>query len=318
MPRAFGACDSAERMGQVLVLGASGFMGAALADVLSRDPACAVRALVRDPTAPRLSAWSARPNVEVRAAPEWSAAALEAAIGAETYDAVYHLAGTGVHPGQRGSESLIAVNVGLTARIVEALVGPTRVIYVGSCAEYGRVPEGHLAHEDDPVAPLEGYGASKAAGALLGRTLAAARGLRFVHARVFGVYGPGEPGYRLIPSLVGALSRKERVPLTPGAQVRDFMFVEDCARALARLGTATALLHDVYNVCTGRPASVAEVARAVARAVGAPEAQLDFGARPYREGESMWMVGDPARLLADTGFAPEVPLEAGIRRCVVG
>jgi nucleoside-diphosphate-sugar epimerase len=59
---------------------------------------------------------------------------------------------------------------------------------------------------------------------------------------------------------------------------------------------------------------VRALAEAVARALGADPALLEFGARDYRPGEAMWMVGDPARLAA--AFRPALSLEEGIARTV--
>lgn len=292
-------------MGRYLVLGATGFIGASLLDVLRHD-GHRIRAVVRT------DGFEAS-DVEVVVEPDWTLEALQRATD-DDFDAVFHLAGGGVRPDDRDPEALIASNVALTSRVARAVRPQTRIVYASTCAVYGRVETGHLAVETDPLRPIEPYGATKAGAAQIGRALAEARGVRFVEGRAFGVYGPSEPDYRLIPSLVAALRRGETLSLTPGEQSRDFMFVDDCARALAALGTTTELAHDVYNVCTGRPVTVAEIAKTTCRVVGAPASLLDFGAKPYRDGESMWMVGDPSRLEADTGVRPEVDLEAGIRR----
>ena len=305
-------------MARFIVTGGSGFIGSSIIDLLTRQEDHFVRALLR--AAPdtgargeRLAALEGRPNLEPVVVDEWSAGGLAAAMD-DGFDAVLHLAGAGVHPKDRSPVSLVDANVRVTAAIAEAWAAPKRFVYAGTCAEYGRVPDGIRVVETAPVRPIESYGATKAAAAVIGRALVTEAGGTFVHARAFGVYGVGEPSYRLIPYLVGRLRAGEAVDLTPGAQVRDFMFIEDCARALIHLAGAP-VADGVYNVCTGVPVSVADIALEACRAVGAPPSRIHLGARPYRAGESMWMVGDPARLAA-TGFEHEVDLAEGIRRTV--
>ena len=52
--------------------------------------------------------------------------------------------------------------------------------------------------------------------------------------RFFKVYGEGEAPHRLLPSLVAGLARRERVPLSEGTQVRDFIHVDDVVAGLHR------------------------------------------------------------------------------------
>jgi dTDP-L-rhamnose 4-epimerase len=66
----------------------------------------------------------------------------------------------------------------------------------------------------------------------------------------------------------------------------------------------------VANVCTGRPASVVDIARGLARDLGAdlePEV-----AGTYRAGDIRHCIGDPARARAALGFEAEVGLDAGL------
>lgn len=299
--------------GSALVTGGTGFIGAALVDRLVAAGTRVV-CLVRDASPRR-----ARLPAPVRAvAPEdWSAAGLRRALAGASFDAVFHLAASGVSPDARDPEALIAGNALLTCSLIAALAEapPRRFVHVGSCSEYAPIEAPARLTEDHPLDPPSLYGAAKAAAFLCGRTLAARLGVPLVALRLFGVYGPGEAPARLVPHLLACLRAGEVPALTAGAQVRDFTFVDDVADALALAATAEGLAPGrAYNVCSGAPVRVREVVEAVARLLGRGDADLGLGRRPYRDDEPMWIVGDPARFAAATGFAPRVPLAEGLRR----
>jgi UDP-glucose 4-epimerase len=249
----------------------------------------------------------------------FSASDLGAALGDQDFDVLFHLAAYGVRPDDRNIETMLAINVTATGALVQlaAQSSARAIVYAGSCSEYEPGEHGHLINEDWRLAKGGLYGASKIAGGIWGRAVAAQAGLAFSWIRLFGIYGPGEAEHRLIPDVVGRLRKDQVVSLTPGQQVRDFMFVDDAAAGL--ILAAEAALEGYtgpYNLCTGQPTTVKEVACAIARKLDKPESLLAFSARPYRSGEPMWMVGCPDRFRSVTGHHPAISLDAGIDRTI--
>ncbi len=114
------------------------------------------------------------------------------------------------------------------------------------------------------------------------------------------------------------LSRGERVALSAGTQVMDFVYVDDIVEALLRAdahcrdkgGTAT------WNVATGRGHSVREFAESVARAMRADFSLLGFGDIGMRKDDEPWLVGATDLLRAELGWQPSTELDAGIRAAV--
>ncbi|WP_437592141.1 NAD-dependent epimerase/dehydratase family protein [Sorangium sp. So ce1000] len=311
-------------LGTVLVTGATGFIGAALAarlttrlTITGARTACLVRA-----DSPRRGRLEGVAGVEITPVASFSTPELARAVGAIQPEVVFHLAASGVNPSERDPELVVDGNVGLTTRLLAALAAteahrPARFVHAGSCSEYAPAPEPTRLREDHPLEPTCVYGAAKAAAYLCGRAAAARLGIPFVALRIFGVYGPGEGPARLIPHLLARFRAGEAPALTPGAQARDLTYVDDVVEALLAAATSRGLESGrAYNVCSGAPVRVREVAALVARAAGWPGDDLGLGRRPYRDDEPMWIVGDPSRFAEATGWRPRVPLDEGVRRMI--
>jgi len=232
---------------------------------------------------------------------------------------VFHLAAYGVAPEDRDAQATFDVNLRATHSIIQTVAagGCRAFLYAGSCSEYRAAPHGSRLTEEHPLSCLSTYGASKAAAGLWGSALAKSLAIPFQWMRLFGVFGPGEASYRLVPYLIQRLRRGASVDLTPGEQWRDFLYIHDAVRGL-RAGADAALrgVLGPFNLCSGRPVTVRTVAGMVADRLGANPDLLGFGKRNYRPEEAMWMVGDATAFARATGFEPLVPLEEGIARMV--
>lgn len=307
---------------RVLVTGATGLVGQALTRALV-EVGAQVLALVRAaspaaaPTLPSSGTGATERVVERIVVPSYQPALVREALRGVRADLVCHLGAYGVKPTEQDALAMVDGNVGVTVALLEALAAapPRRFLYAGSSAQYAPLPAPTLLVEDSPQAAATVYGACKAAAEEVGRVLAARHHIPFVSMRLFGVYGPGEAPHRMIPHLARALSSGATPELTPGAQARDWIYVDDVVEALLLAATAPRL-QGAYNVCSGRALSVREVALAVGAALGKDEAALGLGRRAYRPDEPMWIVGSPARLQADTGFVARTPLDEGVRRSV--
>lgn len=167
-----------------------------------------------------------------------------------------------------------------------------------------------LLDEDARLEPRSGYAATKLAQEHLGSVWAHATGARAVALRYHNVYGPRMPRdtpYCGVAALFrSALARGEPPQVfEDGAQRRDFVHVSDVARAnLAALAaTETGSGFSVYNVCSGQPATVGELASALAAAVGGPAPVVTGG---YRVGDVRHVVASPRRAAGELGFRARV------------
>ena len=292
-------------MSRVLVTGASGFLGrhavAALAagghdvDAVARRPA-------GDPDPAGVT---------------WHAADLlgdpRELVGAVRPERLLHLAWY-VEPADylRSPENLAWVGASLRLLRAFAEAGGRRAVLVGTCAEYDWSTGGVLA-EDAPIAPATVYGGAKDGLHRAAAAYAREAGVELAWARLFFLYGPGEPEGRLVPAVARALLEGRPAETTAGTAVRDYAYVGDVAGALAAVLDAG--LTGPVNVGTGTGVPLRDVIEGVAEACGRPDL-LRLGARPERPGDPRELVAGVARLTGEAGFTPAVDLQAGLARTV--
>lgn len=300
-----------------LVTGATGFIGSALVEhLLARgiETVCLVRSKSAD------HARLLPSTVRVIEVSSFTASELKSKLVGVKADVVFNLASYGVHQAHRDPTQLIEGNIVLLTNLLEATATwpPRRFIHVGSCSEYG-FPERDSVRiaETQTVRPISLYGAAKAASVLLGSALASQLQIPFVTLRLFGVFGPHEAPDRVVPYLIRKLRQNQSVDLTPGEQVRDFLYEQDVTEAFVAAAESSGLKSgEVYNVCSGQPTRVREIGEAVADILGKPRQLLHWGERPYRADEPMWLVGDNRRFRAATSWQPRISVEEGIRRMI--
>lgn len=183
--------------------------------------------------------------------------------GVET---VFHLAGVG-SPGSQSSDdsNMIETNVSGTLSVLRAAAdsGVRRVIVASSAAVYGNVKE-DPKREAMPVQPDNMYAVSKTAAEHTTNVFHQRYGIETVVARLFNVYGPRQerPGQSrmLIPSVVRCLRKHEAIEIRgEGTQTRDFIYVEDVARALLHCCLEPNLAGETINVGTGRATSIVDM-----------------------------------------------------------
>lgn len=137
---------------------------------------------------------------------------------------------------------------------------------------------------------------------------------RLVRALPQRLYGPGEDGAGVVPSMIQTcLSRSPTLDITSGTQRRDFLHIEDAAHALALVARRLidgATVPATVEIGTGKPVAIKDLALLIARLCGTGTRVVP-GALPDRPGEPAWLAADPA-WLRSLGWAPRVTLEDGL------
>lgn len=235
-------------------------------------------------------------------------------------DAVLHLAARGVvYNPNESIFALVAANIsGLVALFETSLKLPVPPPFViaGSWFEYA--PSLTPYRETDPLLPTLPYTATKIAA----NDVAAffARRLPVTVLRLFSLYGPHEKSPRLVPYIIEQAIKEQPVQLTPGEQVRDYVYVEDAAEAFWRalIIPPTDPLIRILNVGSGEAIQLKQfIALLVDSLQGhGLNADVRFDGQPYRNNENMYAVADTERLESCLKWKPATPWQTGLESTV--
>ena len=297
---------------QVLVTGAAGFLGAALANTLA-DQGHQVIGLDNMSTS---SPNELSPNIHFTRGDISDRPKLWTLL--QDVDCVYHLAARVLVP-----ESMLypaeynLVNTGGTVNLMEAVrdAGVRRVVFISSGAIYGNQEIQPLTEEALPN-PKSPYAVSKLAAEYYVRTIGQQAGIETVCLRVFNAYGPGQqipPSYTpVVPSfLKQALQKGTIVIHGAGSQTRDYVYVDDVVQAMITAGIAPAIDGEIINVGSGVETSILDLVTLVSELTGfEPEVVYNprRGSGPQRMCASLQKA---ERLL---GYQPRISLRDGLQR----
>jgi GDP-4-dehydro-6-deoxy-D-mannose reductase len=215
---------------------------------------------------------------------------------------------------------VLRVNVLGTAEVLAAArrVDPTpRILVVSSAEVYGTVTPDQLPlTEQTPPAPVTPYAASKLAAEEVALQAWRGHGQPVVVARPFNHIGPGQSPRFAVAALARRIVEAQRAGAPTMAvgtleSRRDFTDVRDVVRAY-RLLLTSGQAGVRYNVCSGQDRSVAEIAACLLDLSGA-RLILERDPALVRPVDLPVLRGSPARLEAETGWTPRIPLEATLR-----
>jgi GDP-4-dehydro-6-deoxy-D-mannose reductase len=202
------------------------------------------------------------------------------------------------------------VNVDGTVGVLEAVRAErpeARVLFTSTCDVYGnasRIP----SPEEEPVAPVSPYAATKAAAELA----CVFSDLDAVVARATNHEGPGRDDRFAVGSWTRQIARLEAEgggTLRVGdlSAERDILDVRDVCRAY-RLLLDPSVPAGIYNVASGATVKMAEVVELLVGLARVP-VQVERDESRMRPADIPRLAGDPSKLRAATGWEPQIPLE---------
>jgi UDP-glucuronate 4-epimerase len=258
---------------------------------------------------------------------------------------VVHL---GAQPGVRFSMEQPAAytrnNLDGFASVLEACrrTPPKHLVFASSSSVYGAGAKSPFREDDNTDQPISYYGATKKANELMAHSYAHNHGLHLTGLRFFTVYGPwGRPD--MAPTLF-ARAICEGKPLrlfNAGKNLRDFTYVDDIVDGVVKVllyppadrtqpavptaatraaglptgneGGAAASALRIFNLGHHRPVETILFVQMLEQLLGKKAAVEPL---PPQPGDMFETCADLTRIQAAIGFAPKVPLEAGLAKFV--
>jgi dTDP-L-rhamnose 4-epimerase len=185
------------------------------------------------------------------------------------------------------------------------------------CSTCGQALAAQLVTEDAPAGPRSAYAASKVAQEHYAAAWATATSGTVFALRYHNVYGPRMPRdtpYAGVAAIFRSALQRGEPPrvFEDGRQRRDFVHVRDVAgaNALALTAAASRSGFRAYNVASGQPRTVGDMAAALAAAYGGAEPVVTG---EYRAGDVRHVVASPRRAAEELGFTAEVDFAEGMR-----
>src|SRR5882757_492093 len=305
-----GSASIRQLQGPILVLGASGFVGANLLRMLLEH-----REDVYG-TATRMPAWRLEglPRNHVLVTDLLIDSNLDALLQEVKPRSIFDCIAYGAYSFETDRELIYRTNFNLISRLLGRLDPRTLSCYVhaGSSSEYGDNSSG--PREDAAPAPNSHYSVSKVAAASLIQYFGKKKGLPCANLRLYSAYGPLEDSSRLIPNIVHFGDSGQYPELVDPNISRDFIYVDDVARAFIEVGLklSEADYGESYNLGTGRKTTIGEIVTTAQRLFDIRREPVYN--MPGREWDLTDWFADSTKIRQRFGWEPRVSLEEGLER----
>jgi nucleoside-diphosphate-sugar epimerase len=213
-----------------------------------------------------------------------------------------------------GGDSLITSHFNGVVNLVKSIdrTNLLSFINIGSSDEYSNAaPPHHEGLRENPISP---YSAGKVAATHFLQMLNKTEDYPSTTLRLFLCYGPGQDTQRFLPYLISQCVNNSEINISPGNQLRDYCYIDDIVEAIFITLTKTNANGRVYNIASGIPISIKTVVENVVSIIGS--GKPNFGAVPYRQGESMELYADISLAKKDLGWQPKINLSDGLKKTI--
>ncbi len=216
-------------------------------------------------------------------------------------------------------EIFLQTNIIGTSVLLDACreYGISRYHQVSTDEVYGDLPLDRpelFFTEETPLHASSPYSASKASADLLVLAYSRTFGLPVTISRCSNNYGPYHFPEKLIPLMIVKALADERLPVYgDGANVRDWLYVEDHCRAID-LVLEKGRTGEIYNIGGHNERANIDVVKVILLALEKPESLISYV--EDRKGHDRRYAIDPTKIHRELGWLPETKFETGIEQTI--
>lgn len=227
---------------------------------------------------------------------------------------IYHMAGLKNRTNKVEEFSLLnKVNYGGTLSVMSAALKYGKIkhiVLMGTTEEYGSAIAPFT--EETQERPNSAYGLSKLSATKLARLFYTQYKVPVTVLRPSITYGPGQGVEMFLSAMIDTLAKGQHFKMSPGEQVRDFLYIDDLVEAIIACCEEPKLEGEIVNVASGVSLQLKQVAEHVARMLD-KEDLLEIGAIPYRGFEIMNYSINIEKILKLSSWRPITSFEDGLR-----
>jgi dTDP-glucose 4,6-dehydratase len=188
-----------------------------------------------------------------------------------------------------------------------------KFIQISTDEVYGEIAHGEF-NENSLIKPNSPYAASKAAADLLVRSYIRTYNFPAIIIRPCNNYGPWQYPEKLIPLAILKILKGGKVPVyAKGKNVREWLYVEDCARGILKV-LEKGRLGEIYNIGSNQEKQNIQVVRGLLKILNADETRINFV--KDRPGHDIRYKLNWRKIAKETGWKPLVGFSDGIRETV--
>lgn len=220
-----------------------------------------------------------------------------------------HGAWGGVNAADRNDEQLQIKNVEFSMFITR-LYPYKQIISMGSQDEYGPIDE--IVEETHILNPITQYGKKKIEYCKLLTEYCKNNQIEMHWLRIFNMYGTKQASNWIIPAVMNrCLNGEKEMDTTKGEQKYAYLYAEDFGKAVVSMFGVKGV-SGIYNISSSNPISLKELFNMIKKLTNS-SIKFNYGAIPYRLGQSMMICGNAAKFKHTFGEFENVSLEQGLK-----
>lgn len=230
---------------------------------------------------------------------------------------IIHCAWNGAGADKRNDTEIQNENLDFLNTILE-IAGKLKVekfIGLGSQAEYGYLNK--AVSESDEVKPDTAYGKAKVKASKKVEMFCSKLSINWYWLRLFSFYGSKETTNWFIPFIINSfITNKKTIPLSPCTQKYAYLYIDDLVKYIIKLLEKHKPAAGIYHISGSKAISLKEVVLNIKNNFKKSDCELDFGAYPARQNQSIVLKGNMSKYHKNIGVIKKTEFDEGIKKTI--